>query len=76
MKTPKELTQQAYELYYIIRVQKLWAAERSERKKRLHFVGLRAFHRFVRRQKAQGQEDIDVEREQDCSGARSPIPTD
>ncbi|WP_292434311.1 hypothetical protein [Methylobacter sp.] len=57
--TSKELTMQAYELYYIIRVQKHWAPERSVHKKRLHFVGLRAFNRYIRRQKAeQAQNDI------------------
>jgi hypothetical protein len=55
--TPKELTKQAYELYYIIRVRRHWAPERSEHKKHLHFVGLRAFYRYLRRLKAESGQD-------------------
>lgn len=51
--TPEELTKQAFGLYYVIRVQKHWAPERSIHKKRLHLAGLRAFHRYLRRQKAE-----------------------
>lgn len=51
--TSKELIRQAFELYYIIRVQKHWASERSVHKKRLHLLGLRAFQRYIRRQKAE-----------------------
>jgi hypothetical protein len=54
--TPEELTKQAYELYYIIRVRRHSAPARSDRKKRLHLVGLRAFYRYMRRLKAESEQ--------------------
>ena len=55
--TPTELTRQAFELYYIIRIQRHWVPERSERKKRLHLLGRRAFYRYMRRLKAESGQD-------------------
>ncbi len=55
--TPTDLTRQAFELYYLIRVQRHWAAERSERKKRLHLLGRKAFYRYMRRLKAESEQD-------------------
>ncbi|MFI3187184.1 MAG: hypothetical protein QX198_14510 [Methylococcaceae bacterium] len=58
--SPTELTRQAFELYYIIRIQRHWVPERSERKKRLHLLGRRAFYRYMRRLKAESGQGISL----------------
>lgn len=51
--TPTELTKQAFRLYDDIRIQSYRTPERSEHRKRLHSLGLRAFYRYKRRLKAE-----------------------
>lgn len=51
--TPAELTKQAFRLYDNIRIQSYGTPERSEYRKRLHSLGLRAFYRYKRRLKAE-----------------------
>lgn len=51
--TARELTEQAFKLYDIIRAQSYRATESSDIWNRLHFLGLRAFYRYKRRLKAE-----------------------
>ena len=45
----KRLTQQAYELYYVISVHLNCMSEHSDRKARLHYLAPKAFSRYRRR---------------------------
>ena len=49
---PIELTEQAFKLYDNIRIQSYRAPARSEQRKRLHSLGLKAFYRYKRRLEA------------------------
>lgn len=51
--TPSELTQQAFRLYASIRIQSYKPPKHSDRRKRLHSVGLRALYRYKRRMKTE-----------------------
>lgn len=55
--TRNELTKQAFKLYDNIRIQSYRAPERSEYRKRLHSVGLRAFYRYKRRLEAEKNQE-------------------
>lgn len=55
-----ELTEQAFKLYDNIRIQSYKAPARSDHRKRLHSLGLKAFYRYKRRLEAeQHQNSID-----------------
>ncbi|HEY8098705.1 MAG TPA: hypothetical protein VIE65_21775 [Methylobacter sp.] len=51
--TPIELTEQAFKLYDTIRIQSYRVPARSEQRKRLHSLGLKAFYRYKRRLEAE-----------------------
>jgi len=53
MVTNAELIEQAYKLYYVMRVRMNGIQERSDRKKRLFFIGRKAFYRYKRRLEAE-----------------------
>ncbi len=53
-----ELTEQAFKLYDNIRIQSYGAPARSEQRKRLHSLGLKAFYRYKRR--------LEAEQNQNC----------
>jgi hypothetical protein len=51
--TPIELTEQAFKLYDNIRIQSYSTPARSDLRKRLHSLGLKAFYRYKRRLEAE-----------------------
>lgn len=59
--TPTELTKQAFRLYDNLRIQSYKTPERSDHRKRLHSVGLRAFYRYKRRMRAEQNQDCMLE---------------
>ncbi len=54
---PIELTEQAFKLYDNIRIQSYSAPARSDQRKRLHSLGLKAFYRYKRRLEAEQNHD-------------------